>query len=48
MERIDKQAIASWFSTWDKLIGRVDYALARDLFYSDVIGFGTHMDTVKG
>ena len=48
MERADKQAIANWFSTWEKLIGRVDYALARDLFDSDVIGFGTHMDTVKG
>ena len=48
MERVDKQAIANWFSTWEKLIGRVDYALARDLFDSDVIGFGTHMDTVKG
>ena len=48
MERADKQAIANWFSTWEKLIGRVEYALARDLFDSDVIGFGTHMDTVKG
>ena len=48
MERADKQAIANWFSTWEKLIGRVDYVLARDLFDSDVIGFGTHMDTVKG
>ena len=42
MERADKKAIANWFSTWEKLIGRVDYALARDLFDSDVIGFGTH------
>ena len=48
MGQADKQAIANWFSTWEKLIGRVDYILARDLFDSDVISFGTHMDTVKG
>ena len=48
MRREDKQAIANWFSTWEKLIGRIDYVLARELFDSEIIGFGTHMDTVKG
>ena len=44
----DVQAIADWFSTWDKLVDGVDFVPARELFDGDVIGFGTRMDTVKG
>ena len=29
---IDRQAIADWFSSWDKLVDGVDFVPARDLF----------------
>jgi ketosteroid isomerase-like protein len=48
MEAEDRQAIADWFSTWDKLVDAVDFVPARELFDENVIGFGTRMDTVKG
>jgi ketosteroid isomerase-like protein len=48
MEADDRQAVADWFSSWDKLVDAVDFVPARDLFYEDVIGFGTRMDTVVG
>ena len=48
MEVDDRQAVADWFSSWDKLVDAVDFVPARDLFYEDVIGFGTRMDTVVG
>ena len=48
MEQPDIQAIADWFSAWDKLVDGVDFVPARDLFTDTVIGFGTRMDTVRG
>ena len=47
-EQQDVDAIAHWFSRWDKLVDAVDFVPARDLFDEAVIGFGTRMDTVRG
>lgn len=48
MEDSDRQAIADWFSAWDKRVAAVDFVPARDLFDADVVGFGTRMDIVSG
>ena len=45
---IDVAALRAWFATWDKLVDAVDFTAARQLFHDHVIGFGTHMDTVRG
>ena len=45
---IDRQAIANWFSSWDKLVDGVDFVPARELFDPEVVGFGTRMDIVSG
>lgn len=44
----DHLAIARWFDTWGPLVSDVHFEAARPLFHADVIGFGTHMDTVSG
>ena len=44
----DCQAIANWFSSWDKLVDGVDFIPARELFDPEVVGFGTRMDIVSG
>lgn len=44
----DVADIREWFATWDKLVDAVDYVSARQLFHPDVVGFGTHMDTLVG
>jgi ketosteroid isomerase-like protein len=41
-------AIRDWFATWDKHVDAVNFTAARALFDTDVIGFGTFMDTVDG
>lgn len=41
-------SIRDWFATWGRFVAAVDFAGARDLFDTDVIGFGTFMDTVTG
>ncbi len=48
MEQADRDAIADWFSSWDRLVDTVDFVPARALFDPDVVGFGTRMDTVRG
>lgn len=44
----EQQAIRDWFSEWGSQVASVDYISARKLFHSDVIGFGTYMDVVRG
>jgi ketosteroid isomerase-like protein len=44
----EHQAIADWFIAWDTLVRDVNYIDARKLFHEDVIGFGTHMEVVRG
>jgi ketosteroid isomerase-like protein len=44
----DIAALRDWFANWNKLVNALDYTGSRALFHDDVIGFGTHMDTVVG
>lgn len=42
------KTISGWFEQWNRLIGEVDYNRARELFDTDVLGFGTHRRLLRG
>ena len=44
----DQTSLAAWFDTWGRYVAQCEFSLARELFSTDVVGFGTYMDTVKG
>jgi len=44
----DTRSIAAWFDRWGPLVAGCQFESARELFASDVVGFGTYMDLVDG
>ena len=43
----DKDSIKAWYDEWSSYVASVDFESARNLFASDVTGFGTFKDFVE-
>ena len=44
----DHQSISTWLGQWGECIAALDFARARTLFVSEVVGFGTYSDLLVG
>ena len=45
---LDAASIRAWLAEWNECVAAVDFARARPLFDSGVVGFGTYSDFVTG
>ncbi len=44
----DHASLAGWLAEWGECIASLDFARARTLFVSEVVGFGTYSDLLVG